>query len=433
MGIYRKFEGKKWKDIDDNDRKMLLKDAFCLDIYRGCVISNGDCMVNFAETLAAMGKVYDGQIVIADDEELYNPNIGNNGQPISQEQLDAEFEEYLQSQQSNEKDELEFEKIIKNRPHVVILGAGASVAAIPNGDANGRKISAMSGFIDKLGMTDVIGGLNLSTNSDNLEDIYMEMHEREDCNEARQLLEEKIESYFLEYVIPDEPTVYDFLLLSLRKKDIVATFNWDPLILQAYQRCEAITLDLPKLVFLHGNVGIGFCEEDNMVGLRNLYCLKCGRPFKGIPLLYPIKNKDYNSNTLIASSWGSLQEYMKKAYMVTIFGYSAPKSDVAAMNMLHNAWGNKEQRNFEQFEMIDIREEEDVKLSWNGFIHTHHYNVWDNIFDSYLGKFPRRTCDVLFDNTMNLQCMHGNMGFKGDMTFADIGEYLMPLIEDPLA
>ena len=45
-----------------------------------------------------------------------------------------------------------YEYNMKKRPHVVILGAGASCAAIPNGDKNGKKISAMSGFIDKLGL-----------------------------------------------------------------------------------------------------------------------------------------------------------------------------------------------------------------------------------------------------------------------------------------
>ena len=42
----------------------------------------------------------------------------------------------------------EYEYYMKNRPHVVILGAGASCAAIPSGDKYGRKISAMSGFIE---------------------------------------------------------------------------------------------------------------------------------------------------------------------------------------------------------------------------------------------------------------------------------------------
>lgn len=39
---------------------------------------------------------------------------------------------------------MNFEELMKKRPHVVILGAGASCAAIPNGDKNGKKISAMN-------------------------------------------------------------------------------------------------------------------------------------------------------------------------------------------------------------------------------------------------------------------------------------------------
>ncbi len=67
----------------------------------------------------------------------------------------------------------EYEYYMKNRPHVVILGAGASCAAIPSGDKYGRKISAMSGFIDKLGLNEIISKVSIYTKSDNLEDIYM--------------------------------------------------------------------------------------------------------------------------------------------------------------------------------------------------------------------------------------------------------------------
>ncbi|WP_342533325.1 hypothetical protein MHB40_20370 [Lysinibacillus sp. FSL K6-0057] len=49
-----------------------------------------------------------------------------------------------------------YEALTKNRPYVVLLGAGASVAAIPNGDKNGMKTSVMKGFIGKLGMKEII-------------------------------------------------------------------------------------------------------------------------------------------------------------------------------------------------------------------------------------------------------------------------------------
>ena len=40
----------------------------------------------------------------------------------------------------------DFELMMKQRPHVVILGAGASVAAIIDGDRNGKKISTVNFF-----------------------------------------------------------------------------------------------------------------------------------------------------------------------------------------------------------------------------------------------------------------------------------------------
>ncbi|MGG3435285.1 hypothetical protein ABER60_14095, partial [Heyndrickxia coagulans] len=148
----------------------------------------------------------------------------------------------------------EFEIIMKQRPHVVLLGAGASVAAIPNGDKKGKQTSVMAGFIEKLGMTDSINEIRLQTESDNLEDIYSELKSRPECKAITLELEKKIYSYFFDFEIPDEPTIYDFMLLSLTKKDLVATFNWDPLLLQAYKRVYQYTDNLPKLAFLHGNV-----------------------------------------------------------------------------------------------------------------------------------------------------------------------------------
>ena len=38
--------------------------------------------------------------------------------------------------------------------------------------------------------------------------------------------------YFAMLRLPDSPTLYDYLILSTM--DIIATFNWDPFLLQAY-------------------------------------------------------------------------------------------------------------------------------------------------------------------------------------------------------
>lgn len=326
----------------------------------------------------------------------------------------------------------EFELKMKQRPHVVILGAGASVAAIPKGDKNGHVISVMTGFVDKLGLSEVIDKCNLSTDSDNLEDIYMEMYDKPDCGEARSILEKKIEEYFSAFEIPYLPTVYDYLLMGLTGKDLIATFNWDPLLVQAYERCSKIAPSLPELAFLHGNVGIGLCEKDNAVCLmKDGVCLQCGRKLANIPLLYPVKEKNYNSNRYISESWKRLADQLKHAYRVTIFGYSAPKSDAAAINMLKEAWGDWRERNLEEIEIIDIADENSIAKAWEEFIHTHHYSVVRNIFDSSIAKFPRRTCELLFDNTMNVKWIDGrSKGFTEGMDFSDIRRLLMPLMAE---
>ncbi|NLA25845.1 MAG: hypothetical protein GX878_00460, partial [Firmicutes bacterium] len=141
---------------------------------------------------------------------------------------------------------------MKKRLHVALLGAGASIAAIPEGDKNGKETSVMLNFIDKLDMNDILYGVPLNTKSNNLEDIYSELVSLEKYKKVRLELEARIYDYFSSLEIPDEPSVYDFLILSLTSKDLIATFNWDPLLLQAYQRVNKLTKNLPELAFLHG-------------------------------------------------------------------------------------------------------------------------------------------------------------------------------------
>lgn len=252
----------------------------------------------------------------------------------------------------------EYEYLMKNRPHVVILGAGASCAAIPNGDKFGKKISAMSGFIEKLGLSDILSEVEIITKSDNLEDIYMELDERsktdDKYSQVKDKLEKKIRAYMLDFKLPDNPTIYDYLVMGLTSKDLIATFNWDPFLVQAIGRTLRYTDNVPQVAFLHGNVAVGYCKEDNIMGNVGQLC-RCGKLLEPMKLLFPIKNKDYNSDVAIQKSWKNLSNALEVAYMVTIFGYSAPKSDYEAVKMLKKAWGSVEDRNMEEIELIDIR------------------------------------------------------------------------------
>ena len=115
--------------------------------------------------------------------------------------------------------------------HTVILGTSATIAAIPNGDKNGRKSFVMNSLIEKLNLHEVLNGIELKTQSNNLEDIYSELYSRSECKHTTAELEKHLYQYFDALELPDEPTVYDFLILSLMNKDVIATFNWDSLLL----------------------------------------------------------------------------------------------------------------------------------------------------------------------------------------------------------
>ena len=323
-----------------------------------------------------------------------------------------------------------YEKTYKERPHVVILGAGATVAAIPEGDKNGLKTSVMDGFLEKLGMSEIIGELHLDTDSENLEDIYSEIAEKQKYDSIRKQLDDSIREYFSAFIIPDAPTIYDFLLLSLRKKDLVATFNWDPLLLQAYQRVVRITDQLPEMVFLHGNVLVGYCETHRYGGAIDNRCPECGEWFSPSRLLYPISKKNYNDDPYTINNWDKLKRYLSNAYLVTIFGYSAPKTDVEAIDMLQNAWGDVEQRNMEDYEFIDIKDEDELIETWKGFVHTHHYTYTKSFFESSLAKYPRRTTEELFDRTQNCIWTSSLNPFVEGMTFEDLTRVVEELVAE---
>lgn len=323
-----------------------------------------------------------------------------------------------------------FEHIMKNRPHVVILGAGASVATIPNGDANGKKISVMNDFFQKTNTEYLLEGIELRTKSKNLEDIFCEINERPELTETCHKLEKAIYDYFSEFKIPDEPTIYDFLILSLRKKDLIATFNWDPLLQQAYKRCRTITNDLPHIVFLRGNVAIGLCMEDKIFGDIGKHCPYCNKSLSPLQLLYPIKVKDYNSNPFIKDKWNVLEKALNYALIITIFGYGAPPFDIEAIRLLKKAWGNPENRPFEQTEIIDIKNKNELTETWNPFIHSHHYEIHKSFFESTMSSFPRRTCECHYDEKLGSQFLDNEQGFKQGMTWEDIENYLNPILED---
>lgn len=173
-----------------------------------------------------------------------------------------------------------------NKPHVVLLGAGASRAAFPNGEANSKQLPLMNDFVDALHLTALLKNANIDP-TENFESIYARIED----NALRENLEERINKYFTQLRLQSTVTDYDRLLLSLREKDAIFTFNWDPFLFDAYQRNRHISAKLPEIFFLYGNVRIGSCLAHQQWGARGQQCPICRNQFTDVPLLYPLKKK----------------------------------------------------------------------------------------------------------------------------------------------
>ncbi len=325
--------------------------------------------------------------------------------------------------------ELSIEDEIKDvkfgRPHVVILGAGASLAAFPDGDPNGIRLPLMYDFIDILELENKLRQYKIDFKGKNFEEIYSTLHNKGEYQDLVKIIEEKTFQYFSRMKLQPEPTIYDHLVLSLRKKDLIATFNWDPFLYLACLRNHKHA-DLSHVVYLHGNVAVGYCLEHRTKGMTGYSCSVCQEPYKPSRLLFPVLEKDYAKDSFISAEWKTLRNYLKDAYMVTIFGYSAPKSDVEAISLMKDAWGDVNKRELEEIEIIDIKDEDELRETWRDFIHTHHYTTHNNFYDSFIAKHPRRTCEAMWNQLMECKFISDN-DLPKSSTFQDLYKWMQPL------
>jgi len=120
-------------------------------------------------------------------------------------------------------------------------------------------------------------------------------------------------------------------------------------------------------------------------------------------------------------------------HYVTIFGYSAPVSDIEARKIMKKAWGNIDNRNMEQFEIIDKRDEKEVVESWKGFIHTDHYDYVQSFFESSIALYPRRTDELYWCryNPMTVEESFVDATPVPDdfQTFEEMWDWYQPLID----
>jgi len=315
-------------------------------------------------------------------------------------------------------------------PHIVILGAGASKAAFPNGDKEGKKIPLMNDLIKILGLKKIIRHYNLFEESGDFEKLYSTIYENKRYLELKNQIDNAIIEYFSSFSITNNATIYDYLVLSLKEKDIIASFNWDPFLLQAYRRNIGVC-GLPKIVFLHGNVYMGYCPNDRNIGYNGDKCNKCGSELVPSRLLFPVTQKNYNDDPVIKFQWDVLSQNLENGYFLTIFGYSAPKTDIEAIDLMKTAWGNNGAMEFAQIEIIDIKSREEITNSWKEFTVREHYGITNRIENTWLWKFPKETGEALFDATLQNSPIKENPFPKTD-NLTELQDFAKNIIIRPL-
>src|SRR5215475_2057992 len=103
-------------------------------------------------------------------------------------------------------------------PHVVLLGAGASVAAQRDWGGSGPRLPSMLDLIDVLGLRNEIERAGYCSDALNFEEFYDELVSCGRSPGLLETLEKRVYEYFVDLKLPDQATIYDYLILSLREK-----------------------------------------------------------------------------------------------------------------------------------------------------------------------------------------------------------------------
>jgi hypothetical protein len=289
----------------------------------------------------------------------------------------------------------------------------------------------MNDLIETVGLQSLIEEHSLTGKAKNFEELYSFLINSRECNEVLYMMENAIHTYFAQLGLPEHPTLYDHMLLCLRRKDLIATFNWDPLLPQAMHRiAKRFGQDvLPQVFFLHGNVAMGYCgnHEKPTIGFLGNPCGRCGAPLVRSDILFPVTEKDY-TDPFISRSWKQLKEHLSHAFILTIFGYRAPKTDINAVQLIKSAWGSSASRELEQIEIVDIRPAQELYESWGAMICREHYGIRNDFYQSLAAQHPRRSCEDFREAIMQSNPQE-DRPIPRNASWRELEDWVGPLLE----
>lgn len=314
-------------------------------------------------------------------------------------------------------------------PHVVIVGAGASIAACRI-DKNGKEVPLLKNIHNILGLTDLLKKYDFSDEQmDDFEKLFSSIYGKVEYKSLQEKLEYEVCNYFSKLQIPEEPTLYDYLILSLTEKDAIISFNWDPFLMQAYRRNINVG-NLPELIFPHGNSGVGLCYDCKIKGYANCLCPKCFKYLEQMPLLYPIEKKDYNSKLIIKNEWARAKEVLSRAAGITVYGYGAPVTDVEAIELMQSANSISQMKDIAPFTIINLpKNEKEQRKKWANFYDVKMVLYCNHFEETLLWKNPRVSLETLFDSILQQKPRGLEKSFKNFSTLKELQNFVRTITE----
>ena len=276
--------------------------------------------------------------------------------------------------------------------HLVILGAGSTIATIPNGDKNGEFGYTLANLLnDKCFTSFVKKAQAKGFLTSDVEDLCNQL-----CKEDKPLYDEfetLVRKKYASLELPEEFTILDRLVLSLTPNDAIVSFNWDDLLIQAYQRMSEFVPEkmLPVLAFPHGNAQAVY-NNKHYTSKR----IVTGANWIDSPLNMPVDEVDYKSDIFIGSQWNILDFFMRNAQMITFFGYSGPSSDELDLQHLDELFAKN--KICDKIEIIDKDLDTAMEVA-KRLVRFKMQSNWlypcADFWHSTIAKHPRRTLSVL--------------------------------------
>lgn len=304
--------------------------------------------------------------------------------------------------------------------HLVILGAGSTIATIPNGDKNGEESYTLANLLKDKTFTSFLEKVQGNFSANDVEDLCKQLYK-----EDRPLyyeFESLVRKKYARLELPEEFTILDRLVLSLTPNDAIVSFNWDDLVIQAYQRMSEYVPEemLPILAFPHGNAQAVY-NNKHYTSKR----IVTSPGWFDSPLNMPVDEIDYKSDVFINSQWHILDFFMRNAQMITFFGYRGPDSDEQDLKHLDELFAKNEI--CDKIEIIDKDQESAVEVAKR----LERFKMQPNwlypcadFWHSTIAKYPRRTLSVLDNWNYSVRTS------AKEESLAEFLKHIGPLIEE---